>query len=421
MHLSHRLGMPSSAATLLRIIRRQPLPIQQTPRVLGVDDWSFRRGHRYGTILCDLERRRVVDLLPERSSESFQAWLTTHPGVEVISRDRGDYYIKGAAAGAPQAIQVADRWHLLANLRESLVRIADRHPHELLVASRAVASPQPAQIALATKAERIHRKTSLTRLEMIQAERRLRRRQRYEKIKALRRQRVSLRKIARQLGLSRCTVRRYAHARQCPERDGRRYVRATDPFVEHLHQRWRMGCRNAAELFAELQQQGFSGSYNMVRRRVAAWRKRETSTRQACLSHNQGRLSANQVAWLLIKTDSTLTDQDRRTIQAIEAHCPTLGKASRLAKRFRTILREQKPQSLDAWLQEALRPEVAMELRRFAKGLYADLAAVRAAFALPWSNGQTEGQVNRLKMIKRQMFGRAKFDLLRHRVLEMGA
>jgi transposase len=328
---------------------------------------------------------------------------------------------QGAAAGAPQAIQVADRWHLLANLRESLVRIADRHPQELLAAARAVITPQPTLIAAATDSRSIRGRKRQTRLEAIQAERRMRRRQRYEKIIALRRQRVSLREIARQLGLSRCTVRRYAHSPRCPERDGRRYVRATDPFVEHLRQRWRMGCHNATQLFSELQQRGFSGSYNMVRRRVGIWRKRESSTDKSCRPRNQRRLSPNQVVWLLIKPDSTLTNQDRTWIQAIEVHCQTLGEAARLARGFRTILREKKHQELDAWLQEALRPETATELRRFAKGLCNDLAAVRAAFTLPWSNGQTEGQVNRLKMIKRQMFGRAKFDLLRHRVLEMGA
>src|SRR5262249_42136728 len=111
--LAAPLGLPTSPDTLLRRVRRGPLSQQPAVRVLGVDDWAWKKGQRYGTILCDLERRRPVDLLPERSADSFAMWLKAHPGVEIISRDRGDEYIKGASQGAPRAVQVADRFHLL--------------------------------------------------------------------------------------------------------------------------------------------------------------------------------------------------------------------------------------------------------------------------------------------------------------------
>lgn len=418
--LSKQLGMPASADTLLRLIRRKPLPSASAPRVLGVDDWAFRRGQRYGTILCDLERRRVIDLLPERSSESFAAWLLAHPGVEVISRDRGDYYIKGATAGAPSAVQVADRWHLHANLREAIARIAERHPHQLLAAARTIAArPSTASDG---KTETLLAESGpkpLTRSEEARQRRQTRRRELYERVIELHRQNISLREIGRQLDLHRSTVTRFAQAEGFPERATRRYGRKTDRFIEHLQKRWQEGCRSARQLTEELRQQGYKGFYDTVKRRVAAWRRSAAdATNSPSKPPPPQRLSSNQVSWLMIKPESDLSDDDRQWNQAIEEHCPTLKRASELAKKFTAILREKRHTDLDAWIDEATGTDVAENLRRFAKGLRADLNAIRAAIELPWSNGQTEGQVNRLKMIKRQMFGRANFDLLRHRVLE---
>src|SRR5262249_24270433 len=136
------LGMPTSPDTMLRRVRLAPLSQPPAVRVLGVDDWAWKKGQRYGTILCDLERRRPVDLLPERSAGSFAKWLKAHPGGEIISRDGGDEYIKGANQGAPKAVQVADRWHLLLNVRAALMRAVDRHHAHVREAARAVAASQ---------------------------------------------------------------------------------------------------------------------------------------------------------------------------------------------------------------------------------------------------------------------------------------
>ncbi len=244
-------------------------------RVLGVDDWALRRGQRYGTILVDLDQHRVVDLLPERSSEAFAAWLRSHPEVEVVSRDRGDYYIKGAQAGAPQALQVADRWHLVHNLQEALVRLIERFSKPLKEATKLLSGQQgPAQQnAGSTEYLTAAVPEAPAQLEQEQAARRARRLNRYQQAVELHQQKVSQREIARRLGVYRSTVRKWLSAGCYPERAGRRYPRGVDGWIDYLAERWQAGCHNAAELTLELRTRGFSGSYDMVRRFVATWRK----------------------------------------------------------------------------------------------------------------------------------------------------
>jgi len=424
--LAERLAMPVSPDGLLRAIRRAVLPLAQTPRVLGVDDWAFRRGQRYGTILCDLERHRPVDLLPERSSEAFADWLKAHPGVEIVSRDRGDYYIKGATAGVPDAVQVTDRWHLFKNLREVLVRMVDRYCQQVqtaaCVAAATAETESPHSPDESAASEGSPTSVSITRAEQLKQERRARRLDRYERVIELDAKGVPYREIARQLGMHRGTVRRFLAAGGFPERAQRRYPRETDPFIRYLHKRWEEGCHNAVQLTGELKQRAFDGSYDMVRRRVASWRARTQGSSSSHRSAKTPRLlakhpSSNRVAWLLLKLQCDLSPEEQVLTKSLAEHCPALEKAAALSREFGEMVRERKAQALDDWIARVSASEGAVELRRFAEGLGSDLAAVKAALSLPWSNGQTEGQVNRLKLIKRQMFGRARFDLLRQRVL----
>jgi transposase len=427
--LAGRLGMVVSPDSLLRAIRRGTLPESKTPRVLGVDDWAFRRGHRYGTILCDLERHRPVDLLPERSSAALADWLKAHPGVEIVSRDRGDYYIKGATEGAPDAVQVTDRWHLLKNLREALVRQADRHCRQVEAAARAAAatieadSPDPPEENMPSDScDSSSAPVRMTRAEQLKQERRARRLKRYRRVIELHAQGVSRQKIARQLGMHRRTVRRFLTADSFPERAERRCRRKTDPFVEYLRRRWDEGCHKATQLTEELRREGFDGSYDMVRRRVAKWRCRGPTAKPTSKqsSPRVGRPSSNRVVWLLLKPPAEPSAKEQALMDSLAEQCPSLEKAAVLAREFAEMVRQRQPQKLPAWIDQARASPDAVELHRFAKGLTDDLPAVTAALSLPWSNGQTEGQVNRLKLIKRQMFGRASFDLLRQRVLCRG-
>jgi transposase len=405
------------------MIRRTTVPSLPTPEILGVDDWALRRGQHYGTILCDLERHRPVELLPERSSDVLRDWLVAHPGVKVISRDRGDNYIKGATLGAPQAVQVADRWHLLHNLREALTRLADRYPRQIEAAAITAAQGQEALPESAKPAAPIpgppqKKPTCAEELQQLHRQRRI---ERYQRVLELYTQHLPVREIARRMGMNRNTVRKFVRADSFPERAHRYYPCGTDPFLDYLQQRWQEGCHNATELTRELRDRGFRGSYNMVRRRVASWRERprsRTRSSRTITPHNKiDRPSSSRVSWLLLKPPVDLDSDERALVEALAEHCPALLAAQDLAQQFVTIVRDRKAELLEDWRLRACSPESPAELQSFARGLGDDRAAIEAALTLRWSNGQTEGQINRLKLVKRQMFGRGKMDLLRQRFL----
>jgi transposase len=427
--LAARLAMPTSPDTLLRRVRQAPLAQRTTVRVLGVDDWAFRRGHHYGTILCDLEQRCPVDLLPERSADALCEWLKAHPEVEIISRDRGDDYIRGATAGAPQAVQVADRWHLLRNLRDALKGTADRHHAAVQAAAResAALSQEPAPILPIVESEPPPAPASSLPPPAAEPQpaSRSRRKAIYEQVLELHQLGLSRRTIAARLGLDRSTVQRYVEADSFPERAGRRYHRRTDRFADYLKQRWGEGCRNAVQLFAELKARGFGGSYYSVRRRLACWRKAAPPTAAGNTPNSARpsileRPSARRVSWLLLKEEAELEAEERRFLERLQTRCPELRTAAVLGREFAAMVSERREEAWEAWLAKATAAGATKELRSFAENLQKDEAAVRAALRLEWSNGQVEGQVNRLKTIKRQRYGRAKFDLLRKRVLNTG-
>lgn len=417
--LADRLGIAASPDTLLREIRRSPNENCPPVRIVGVDDWALRRGKRYGTILVDLERHCPVDLLPDRTSEAFRVWLQGHPEIEIISRDRGDCYIKGADQGAPQAIQVADRWHLLHNLQEVLVQLVDRHRKQLKEAARSMrettAVPVPAVVPVSCV------RTGMTKAEQARDQRRQRRFERYQQVIELHGQGLAVREIARQLRMHRRTVRLWVARKTLPERAIPCSRRSVDVWIDYLHQRWQVGCHNASALTTELRSKGYKGSYDMVRRCVAAWRQLGISkdAPPPCLSTRQPLHcdSPRSIAWALMKaSDEEDTDQQRLAKLFREA-CPEVDQGVQLSLQFRGLVRDRRAGDLDAWIAQAVAADAPAEIGRFAAALKPDLAAVKAALTLPWSNGQTEGQVNRLKWIKRQMYGRAKFDLLRKRVL----
>jgi transposase len=426
--LASRLGMSTSADPLLRHLSESAPPASVTPRVLGVDDWAFRKGRHYGTILVDLERRCVVDLLPDRRAETVAQWLKEHPGVEIIARDRGGAYAEGARQGAPDAIQVADRWHLLHNLAEALEAALARDQRAL---QEAVAAPNPPAAATPVTLSpgeqvaepTVPRSEPTTRAERDSAARRERRKAIFEEVRRLYAEGYSILAIADKLGKSRHTIKKYVEADLFPEPKQRQVVPGQlAPFRAYLEQRWREGCHNATQLWREIQEQGFGGGCSAVKHLTSAWRaqlapeERRTRGRTPRSGAATRPPAPRAVAWWLLGAPEKLTEEQAAFVERLKEQSPQIELAQTLALDFFTMTRQREAAGLENWIVRAARSGIE-ELKRFGAGLRRDWDAVVAGLTLEWSSGPVEGQVNRLKMIKRQMFGRAGLSLLRARVL----
>jgi transposase len=422
--LTRLIRMATSPDTLLRLIRASPEPDYAPPRVLGIDDWAMRKGQTYGTILVDLERAQVIDLLPDRTAETVTAWLKQRPSIEVLARDRASAYAQAGNAGAPQAIQVADRFHLLMNLRETVARFFDRHQTDLRKVRLRVPTSTEAP-AIATKVDAVVTEMPPTAGE-VSSSRETHRQTRFTEVQALKQQGWSRNRIARHLRMSVNTVSRYLHAEDGPiapiaaVRSGK-----AEAYAPYLQQRWQAGCHHPRYLWQEIQAQGYKGSessvYRWVHRAQVTGRLPAAadvvSDQSRMRSPTPGRiLSSGQAAWLLLRAPEDLESHEQDWLNALKQTCPTVIQVHELAQQFLKMVKNRLVAELPIWLQTAQGSSLT-DLRNFAMGLRRDFEAVSNALKLPWSNGPTEGQVHRLKMIKRQMYGRAKFDLLRKRVL----
>ena len=423
--LAVSLGMTVSPDTLLRQVRLTTNSPTALPRVVGVDDWAFSKGQHYGTILVDLEQHCVVDLLSDRSGESLATWLKARPGIEVISRDRAEGYADGARRGAPQARQVADRWHLLKNLTDALERLLSRlNPAVRAAAKRAFSLPG-AREPEETVAEAMAPLASSNALESHR--RREQRLARYTQVIELFRRGLRVSEIAQRMSLDRKTVHKWIRSDGFPELASRpSRARQLNPFVAYLRRRWEEGCHNAAQLWREIKIQGYAGCVSVVRDYLTRWRsrlpaeQRRTSGPQATRPPSQRIPSPRSSVWLLLKPPDEKQPQraefQKRFVQALCELSPEVRMANELAQQFLEIVRERRAPQLESWLQAVAESHLP-ELQSFARGLRLDKDAVAAALTEEWSNGQVEGQVHRLKLIKRSMYGRANFDLLRARVL----
>lgn len=422
---TNRLALRASARTLLRRVRAATLPTNQPVTKVGVDDFAFRKGQRYGTILVDLERHQIIDLLPDREATTLQAWLQQHPEVQVVSRDRALAYAEGATKGAPQAQQVADRFHLVKNLTEAFEHLITRHYQDVRTAARQV-SPREINEAM-LRAEGLwpeegltpHPKSSLTKAQLAQRETKRQKRQaRYEEIKQLYQEGDSISAIARQFGMNRETVRTYVRAEKLP--DFRHPYHKPNPaqaYETYLRRRWEEGCFNASQLYREIKAQGYKGCQASVQRYLTLWRQKLPPVLQKVLSLPVFAPPApRQTVWWLLKEKEQLTLEQQDFRLELSQVSSAITQGQKLVQEFRSLLRTRDEAGFDRWRAKVAQSELK-ELQSFAQGLLKDEAAVRAAFTSEWSNGQVEGQVNKVKMVKRAMYGRASFPILRARLV----
>ncbi|MEJ6484715.1 ISL3 family transposase [Nostoc punctiforme UO1] len=502
VRLSEHLGVTASRNTLLKLVRSIPLPPIVTPQILGVDDFCFRKCKTYGTALIDLERSRPIALLKDAKAETLAEWLKAHPGIKIVSRDRSKTYESGIRQGAPEAIQVADRFHLLQNLSQTLYQVfgihakvlkevekqvfstdtkvlkdvetaleegigeldgdtyptqlqtteiqnlagglkpflaentdrlaAQENPQTNLLPSAVCPLPFPDNLSLITEANkspvvpRFPQNTSLKR-KVQSAKARDRRREIHEQVWRLRSIGLSGLAIAQELGVSKTTVFNYLRSSTFTERRERsdHGLSLLNPYHNYLLSRWNSGNHNTQELFEEIRTCGYIGGYATVARftrylktlrgfKPAKCSKKNASPRVSSSSHRP--LTPSRVTALVLRRPELIQPNEREIIAQLQTAHSDLKSAIELAQQFASVVRQRLSEQLDAWLNKAKNSSVSL-LRSFAVSLESDYDAVKAGVTMSVSNGPVEGHINRLKMLKRQMYGRAKIDLLERRFL----
>ncbi|ABX07663.1 transposase IS204/IS1001/IS1096/IS1165 family protein (plasmid) [Herpetosiphon aurantiacus DSM 785] len=417
---------------LLRIVRQMPLPAIGKPIHIGVDDWAWRKGQRYGTIIVDLDTHRPLAVLPDRQASTLTTWLHAHPSVAIISRDRSSAFAEGAAAGAPHAIQVADRFHLMVNVREALLQTLVAHrtlveavlsqPTPLTAAPHPDAQrtlmvddplpPQPIPAQVRHRSDAIH----------------ARRQRQFEQIQELVARGWTHRAIAHELGLTRQTVARYHAIHDGPPPQHHAHRRSVlDRFKPYLIERWNTGCLNAAQLCLEIQAQGYQGTAHTVRRYVTQLRKasglpawsRDGAARRGHVGQAWPCGSLTQLVWELVRQPTKQAAWLRPLTEDLRTRHPQLDSAITLMESFYAMIRNREPTGFAPWLAQAHQSGCAAFVR-LARSFEADAAAIEAALTMRWSQGPVEGTIHRLKLVKRQMYGRANLDLLVRRVLLTG-
>jgi transposase len=392
VRLAAKIGIRTSRNSLLRLVRTLPDPEHGQVAVLGVDDFAIRRGQNYGTVLVDCKSQRVIDLLPGRDAAPLTAWLHDHKAPTVICRDRASAYAEAAKTAAPDAVQVADRFHLWQNLATAVDRLARRH--------RECLTEQPAIPTDNAKAPELTG-------AMAQ-----RRKAHHALVHEMIAQGAGFRQIARHLGWSHNTVSRYAHAATWQELLTAQKQRPSllDPFKPYLIKRIDSGCLKASLLHREVTALGFTGGYGIVRAFI------EQHRNQPDLRTMPRPLSPRRVTGWICRHPDNVTEHDTSRLHAVLDRCPELRTAAELVRSFGEMMTRKHGHRLPDWISTADQADLP-GINRFINGVKSDLAAVTAGLSLPFSSGPVEGNVNRIKMLKRQMYGRANFDLLRKRVL----
>jgi transposase len=404
------IGLLLSPDAVLYQFRKSTPPNSSVkcPEVIGIDDFAFRKGHNYGTILIDLKTKTPIDLLPNREKDTLEAWFKEHPGVQIVSRDRSVTYADAVRAGAPDAVHVADRFHLFKNLMEVLEKQVSKE-------SKAIES-----VLLPKEASQAD--TGPTPLSGFQQRRkdttRQKRFDRWQKTHELFAMGYAKKEIARQTGVDIHTIRTFLRCATYPERQHYPSRQGPlDPYKPYLQQRWDEGCQNLVELLREVKARGFTGGATAIANFVRPFR--DPNLPPAVLWTRRTIPTPRSLSWLLLLSAKRSVKKQELVAKLCTA-LPVLSQCRDLVMSFQDIMRRHSSEELEGWLERA-KASGLPGFATFVRGIRSDYDAVIAAFSLPWSNGATEGHVNRLKFIKRQGYGRASFDLLRRRVLPLPA
>jgi transposase len=406
--LADRLGIATSPTTILRRIMALPLPPVETVTHLGIDDFALRRGRTYGTVLVDLRRHQVIDLLPDRKAETAKAWMQARPEIELVSRDRGGDYAAAARQGAPQAVQTADRFHLCKNLVEAVEKALASWRAELRKDQKAkktieVTSSEEPSSPLLTSDGKPYSAHQAERYD------------RYLQAVALREQGVKVKEIAKRVGLGVRTIQRWISEEAYVETNYyHRHRSRFDAYEAYVRQRWDEGCHNIQQLWREIKAQGYPHSDRALRAHLKAVHGKKPSElpEAGILDH----FSAKKAVWLFVRPFDNLSEKEQEELLAMRQASAMVETMYQLVQEFFRIVHSRQGTQLDSWMSK-VEASAIQELQRFSNGLERDKAAVLAGLTLFHSNGQVEGQVTRIKLIKRMMYGRAGFALLRQRVL----
>lgn len=422
------LGFSGSRDTILRLVHQSEPSAHEEPRIIGLDDWAWKRRLRYGTLICDLERGQPIDLLPDRTVETVSAWLQDHPSIEIISRDGSSEFASAIKKGAPQAREVSDRWHLGKNLSQCIFTLLANALAELRQAEQEKAASQEG----GRTRQKTRRQGETAAVQQAQRVRQTERTQRYEQILALRIQGMGIPEIAAQMNMPARTIRHWLARGSAPDfrhRWSRVSAHLSGPLRAYLLERWEQGCRNVSQLDRELRSLGYKGSRRSLYRFVATF-DLAAGSREECRPEGSEKadtlpppsalaLSVQQATWLFFRKQADLDETEQKNLEQLRQAHPRIEKAYQLVSAFLRMLRERTGQQLEQWLRDVETSGLS-EFESFLTGIRRDKDAVLAGLTLPWSTGPVEGHVNRLKLIKRSMYGRAKFDLLKLRVLHYG-
>jgi transposase len=331
------------------------LPEGSEPEIIGIDDWAWRKGHRYGTIIVALQRGCPIDVLEDRAAETVATWLQAHPNVTIVARDRAEAYAAGIRQGAPEATQVADRFHLLKNLAAALQEVFSAHHREIDQISRRPYNEPPTQdddvVTGPTESP-----VAMTKAQQQITHNRAKRVAEYEQAHALRQQGWTMKAIATHMGHHHRTVKKYLEASTFPERPPRRYPPSIlDPYKAYLLERWKAGCLSVLELYREMQAQGFAGKYSIVAAYVSRFRppqgritRRRRSGSPVTIVEVDKPLTPSRATWLVMRREAKLNDDEKQQLARLHSQEGAIAEAITLTQDFAGLVRQHQPGQLES-------------------------------------------------------------------------